>query len=187
LTTIVGTSFVGPAAARLALMMVACVGLVLVTPTPAPHHVDASIGLDGIGCQTPADSARDGEWRHDVNGGMSDACDDDDDGDDESSSASGHATFDHAYLAPDFRDSEHVSAVKEDRLFPRARDLHLLRGPPALPMEESTSDDSTGTHRSISGSLSDRGVNRGDPHLPLLSDQFRSASAQSDYGLRAPP
>jgi len=184
LITIIGTSFVGPAAARLALMLVSCAGLVLVTPASASHRLDASTELHVVDCPSTPDSARDREWRDDVNGSASDACDDDDDGDDESSAASGLVTSGRAHLDPDFSDSSRVSGATEDRRGSRGRDVHFLRGPPARPMESSnTDDDSASTHRSTSRC----GVNRREPHLPLPCDPFHSASPQSDYGLRAPP
>jgi len=189
LITILGTSFVGAAAVRLASLLVACAGLVLVTPAPASHHRDASNEPDVIEFQVPADSTRDREWRIDVDASVSDACDDedddDDDGDDASSAASGPLTSSRADLAPDFSDGSHLSEVTEDRRGSPGRDVHLMRGPPAVPMESShpVDDDPAGTHCSTSCC----GVNPREPHLPFLRDPFRSASAQSDYGLRAPP
>jgi len=184
LITILGTSFVGPVAARLAFMLVACAGLVLQTPTPAARDLDASAGPDVAECQASADPARDRQWTNGLDGSASDACDDDDDGDDESSTASGLATFGRAYLAADFSDSTDVGGVTEDRHGARGRDVYLLRGPPAVPMESSdTVGDTAGTHPASSGC----GENRRDPHVPLLRNPFRSASAQSVYGLRAPP
>jgi len=183
LSTIIGTSFVRPAAARLAFMLVACAGLVLLTPT-ASRHLDASTGPHVVGCQT-ADPAGDREWRNDDDGNASDACDDDDDSDDESSAAPGQLTFGRAHLAPDFSDSTQLSGVTEERRDLRGRDAHLLRGPPAYPMESSNpaDDDPAGTHVSTSGC----GVNRREPHPPLLYDPLLTASPESDYGLRAPP
>src|SRR5215468_6743439 len=183
--SIIGTSFVGPAAARLAFMLVACAGLVVQTPTPASRHLDASTEPEMVECETSADSARDRQWRNDVDGSASDACDDDDDGGDESTASSGLLTSARAHVGPDFNDSAHLSGVTEDRRDSRGRDVHLRRGPPAVPMEISnTADDDTGrTHHPTSRG----GVNRREPHLPHLCDPFRSASAQSDYGLRAPP
>jgi hypothetical protein len=181
LSTIIATSFVRPAAARLAFMLVACAGLVLLTPT-ASRHLDASTGPHVV---ETADSAGDREWRNDVDGNASDACDDDDDPDDESSAASGALTPGRAYLAPDFNDSTQLSGMTEDRRDSRGRDAHLLRGPPAFPMESSNpaDDDPAGTH----DSTSDCGVTRREPYPPLLCDPFLTASPESDYGLRAPP
>jgi hypothetical protein len=186
LITILGTSFVGPVAARFAFMLVACAGLVLQTPTPALRDLDASAGPDVVECQASADPARDRKWTNDIDGSASDACDDDDDDDDddESSTASGLATFSRAYLAPDFSDSTHVGEVTEGRHGARGRDVYLLRGPPAVPMESSDPlGDTAGTHPAPSGC----GEKRRDPHAPLFRNPFRTASAQSVYGLRAPP
>ena len=183
--TILGTSFVGPVAARLAFMLVACAGLVLQTPTPASRDLDASTGPDVVGCQASADPAHDRKWTNDIDGSASDACDDDDDdGDDESSTASGLATYSRAYLAPEFSDSTALGGVTEARHGARGRDVYLLRGPPAVPMESTnTVGDTSGTHPAHSGC----GKKRRDPHVPLLRNPFRHASAQSVYGLRAPP
>src|SRR5262252_5100706 len=131
-------------------MLVSCAGLVLVTPTPASHGLDASTELRVVDCQASADSARDREWTNDVIGSMSDACDDDDDGDDESSAASGPLTSSRAYLAPHFSDGERLSEVADDRRGSRGRDVHFLRGPPRFPMESSNTDEPAGTHRSTS-------------------------------------
>src|SRR5262249_6720730 len=149
---IIGTSFVGPTAARLALMLVACAGLVLQTPTPASRHLDVSTQPDVAEWQPSADSGRDREWRDNVIVSASDACNDDDDGDDESSGASGQGTSSRAYLAPDFSDSSYLSGPAEDRRPLRDRVVHLLRGPPAFPMESSSpaDDDTAGTHPSAS-------------------------------------
>jgi len=183
LITILGTSFVAPVAARLAFMLVACAGLALQTPTPS-HGLDAPSGPSVVECPASPDSARDRQWRNAVDASASDACDDDDDGDDEASGASGLETSGRAYLAPDFSDTTDVGGRSGDRHGSRGRDVYLLRGPPAVPMESSNpAGDTAGTHPAPSA----RGEKRRDPHVPLLRNPFRTASAQSVYGLRAPP
>lgn len=185
MTSIIGRSFVGPATARLASMLVACAGLVLLTPMPASHQLDASTE-DVIESQAAPDSAHDREWRNDATVSVSDACDDDDDGgDDESTATSGPLTSARRCHAPDSRDNALLNGVAEDRRGSRDRVVHLLRGPPSFPMESSTTadDDPARTRSSMSGGR----VDRREPHLPLLCDPFRRPSVRSDYGLRAPP
>jgi hypothetical protein len=184
LSTIIGRSFVAPAAARLACMVVACAGLVLLTP-PASRQLDAATAPALVESATPADSTRDRTWSHDVDGSASDACDDDDDGDDESTATPGPVTADCACRAPEFSDSADVSVVTENRRRSRGRDVHLLRGPPAAPMESSDSvdDDSARPH----ASTSDCGATRRELHRPSPCNPFHSASTRSDDRLRAPP
>jgi hypothetical protein len=184
LITILGTSFVAPVAARLAFMLVACAGLALQTPALGSRDLDASAGPNVVDCQASPDSVRDHQWRNAIDASASDACDDDDDGDDEASGASGLETSGRAYFGPDVSDTTDIGGRSGDRHGSRGRDVYLLRGPPAVPMESShPAGDTAGTHPAPSA----RGEKHRDPHLPLLRNPFRSASAQSDYGLRAPP
>jgi len=177
LISILGTSFVGPIAARLAFMLVACASLALQTPGPASRDLDVSNGPRVVDWQPSTNSTRDHEWRNDAAASASDACDDDDDdGDDESSAASCLETAARAHVAPDFSDSTDVGGVTGARHGSRGRDVYLLRGPPAVPMESTIPiSHAAGTYPAP------------DPCVPLLRDQFHSASAQSEYGLRAPP
>ena len=184
MSTIIGRSFVAPAAARLACMVVACAGLVLLAPA-ASRQLDASTTPVLVESATPADSTRDRTWTHEVDGSASDACDDDDDGDDESTSTPGPVTSDCAYRAPEFSGRADVSAVTENRRRSRGRDVHLLRGPPAALMESSFTADHAAAARHAS--TSDCGATRRQPHRPSPCNPFHSASARSDDRLRAPP
>ena len=176
-------SFVGLAAARLACMMAACAGLVLLTPAPASRHLDASSGLNAFVCQARPDPAGDGEWTKHVVVDASDSCDDDD-GDDDPSTPSGQVTFGREHVGPDFSYSAHVIGVTAYQPGSRSREAHRLRGPPVFAKESSGTTD--GAPHPCS-SASRRGANCREPHLRFLCNPFRRASARSDYRLRAPP
>ena len=186
--SILGTSFVGPVAGRLAFMLVACASLALQTPAPASRGLDASSGPGMIDCQASTNPTRDHEWTSGADGSASDACDDDDDDDDgdDSSAASCLETAARAHVAPDFSDSTDVGGLTEARHGSRGRDVYLLRGPPAAPMESITSIGETASTYPVPAPAG-CGEKRRDPHVSLLRHPFHSASAQPDYRLRAPP